>query len=167
MKDKIPFYNIVNMFFVGAVFTIAVVLLLHEKINIKPQYMAFAHDWNILVSALLIIIMYEVGFIINRAGSVIIDPLLVKTEIWPRYKYGVDVSDISASNPKFQSMITELNLMRSHILIYIILLAISIVLKRYGFALLFVALIIIFILGGRKHNKKINTIREYHSKHYV
>ena len=167
MKDKIPFYNIVNMFFVGAVFSIAVFLLLHEKITVKPQYIALAHDWSVLFSALLIIIMYEVGFIINRAGSVLIDTLLVKTKIWPRNEYGVDVSNISASNPKFQAMITELNLMRSHVFIYIILSVISVFLKEYWLTLLFAGVVIVFILGGRKHNEKINAIREYHAKNYV
>ena len=37
MKDKIPFYNIVNMFFVGAVFSIMVILMFVEKINIEQN----------------------------------------------------------------------------------------------------------------------------------
>ncbi|MDY2609355.1 MAG: hypothetical protein SOV91_03800, partial [Eubacteriales bacterium] len=77
MKDKIPFYNIVNMFFVGAVFSIMVILMFVEKINIEQKYMDIALEWNFIVSAFMIITMYEMGFIINRAASVLIGEILV------------------------------------------------------------------------------------------
>ena len=32
-------------------------------------------DWSILISAVLLIAMYELGFIINKMGSVIIEPI--------------------------------------------------------------------------------------------
>lgn len=166
MKDKIPFYNIVNMFFVGAVFSIAVILMFVEKIHIEKKYMDIALEWNVIVSAFLIIAMYEIGFIINRAGSVLIGGLLVKTKIWEKDKYDIDVSEISANNSKFQSMITELNLMRSHILIYLILTILAIILKKYWLSLLFVAFVIIFVFGGKKHNAKINTIRKSYYERY-
>ena len=117
MKEKIPFYNIVNMFFVGAIFSIAVTLMCAEKISIKQEYIDVAREWSFLVSAFLIIVMYEIGLIINRAASVLIEGFLVKTKIWEKNDYDIDVSEISEKNHKFQSMITELNLMRSHILV--------------------------------------------------
>lgn len=166
MKDKIPFYNIVNMFFVGAVFSIMVILMFVEKINIEQKYMDIALEWNFIVSAFMIITMYEMGFIINRAASVLIGEILVKTKIWEKGKYDIDISEISANNPKFQSMITELNLMRSHILIYLILTVLAVILKKYLLALLFAAFVIIFVFGGKKHNTKINIIRTSYYERY-
>ena len=61
-------------------------------------------------------------------------------------------------NHKFQSMITELNLMRSHILLYLILAILAVVLGRYWLAFIYVSLI--FVFGGKKHNTKINKIRK-------
>lgn len=166
MKGKIPFYNIINMFFVGAVFSIGAILMLRGRIHIDQEYLDVAHEWRTIVSVLLIIAMYEVGLIINRMGSIIIEPILSKTKIWPKGTYNIDVLEISEKNSKFQSMITELNLMRSHILIYLILFVFSIIEKRYWLTALFVVFVTIFIFGGKKHNTKINIIRKsYNEKH--
>ena len=164
MREKIPFYNIVNIFFVGAIFSIIAVLMFIEKISIDEKYLDFALKWNVLVSAVLVILIYEIGFIINRISSITIEPILTNTKIWPRDTYDIDVSEISENNSKFQSMITELNLMRSHILIYLFFSILSVVLKEYWLSILFFVLVVIFILAGRKHNAKINKIRKSYSR---
>ena len=163
MKDKIPFYNIVNMFFVGSVFTFLVAMLFHsqlETIDLSSPVFTFAKDWAAIISAIILIVMYEVGFILNRASSVIIAPILTKTRIWPKYQYDKDVSEISKDNPKFQSMITDLVLMRTHILLYLIVAVISLFSPYKWFAIFCVACVVIFIFGGRTHNAKINKIRK-------
>lgn len=163
MKDKIPFYNIVNMFFVGSVFTFLIAALFHNQlksIDLSSPIFTFAKDWSVIVSAVLLIVMYEVGFILNRASSVIVAPILTKTKIWPQYRYDKDVSEISKDNPKFQSMITDLVLMRSHILLYLIVGVISLFSSYKWFAFVCLFFIVIFILAGQKHNSKINTIRK-------
>lgn len=163
MKDKIPFYNIINMFFVGSVFTFIVIVLFHGQFNsidLSAPIFVFVKDWSTVISAILLIVMYEIGFILNRASSVIVEPILTKTKIWPKYPYDKDVSEISEKNSKFQSMITELVLMRTHILLYLIAAILSLFSSYKWFALICVALIIIFIFAGRKHNAKINKIRK-------
>ena len=123
MKDKVPFYNIVNMFFVGAVFSLCLAILFCDYIPFEwiKENAKLLSDWNIFISAILLIAMYELGFIINRMGSVIIEPVYrggkrKKFKIWPKDDYGIDVSEIEQINPRFQSMVTELILMRSHIM---------------------------------------------------
>lgn len=162
MKDKIPFYNIVNMFFVGSIFTFLVGVLFYKQfgsVDISSPFFTFAKDWSVIISAVLLIVMYEIGFILNRASSVIIEPILTRTKIWPRYQYDKDVSEISKDNPKFQSMITELVLMRTHIFLYFIVSIISIFSAFKWFAIVCLVFIVIFVLAGRKHNAKINMIR--------
>ena len=104
--------------------------------------------------------MYEIGFILNRASSVIVEPILAKFKIWPKYQYDKDVSEISESNSKFQSMITELVLMRTHILLYLLIAVISLFSPYKWFALVCIVLIVLFIFAGQKHNSKINKIRK-------
>ena len=108
MKDKIPFYNIANMFFVGAVFAIANVLLFHEcllDMDLSSQLYMTLKDWSIVATAAIIVVVFEIGFILNRASSVLIAPILEKTKIWPKEKYNLDVSELSNKHPKFQFMI--------------------------------------------------------------
>ena len=176
MKEKVPFYNIVNMFFVGAVFSLCIGIIFREDITLNwiNENEELLSDWSVLISAVLIIAMYEIGFIINRMGSVIIEPLYTLSpfekrkifkkikclRIWPREEYGIDVSTISKANNKFEAMTTELNLMRSHIMMFVIILIISIVLRKIEWIILSVFLVLLFTLGGRKHNSKINVIRQ-------
>lgn len=169
MKEKVPFYNIVNMFFVGAIFTLTLFVMLLDKlrnIDLSSPVFGLLKDWNILVTAILLIIMFEIGFIINRASSIIVETVLVKTKIWPREKYDIDVSQISQNNSKFQSMITELNLMRSHILIYLFFTIYAVSVSKYIYTVVFLAFIIIFIFAGKKHNTKINIIRKTYYERY-
>lgn len=163
MKDKVPFYNIVNMFFVGSVFTFIVAVLFHghfKTIDLSAPIFTFLGDWSVVISAILLIAMYEIGFILNRVSSIIIEPILTKTKIWPKEDYDIDVSEISEKNSKFQSMITELNLMRTHILLYFIIFWFSLFSIYKWFSIVCVILIVLFILGGQKHNAKINKIRK-------
>ena len=164
MKDKIPFYNIVNMFFVGSIFSFVLAVLFNDYIDLTNPLFDFLKEWKIIVSALLIITMYEVGFIINRLSSIIIAPILEKTKIRPKEKYNIDISKISESNSKFQSMITELVLMRSHILAYLILGMLSLISNYKWLSIICVFLIVTFIVAGRKHNTRINIIRKSFEK---
>lgn len=160
MKDKTPFYNVANMFFVGAIFFILTAIILVDKITINPEHIKIAKEWSVLTSATLIIIMYEFGFIINRISSLLIEPILTKTKVWPRDNYDIDISEISETNSKFQSMITEINLMRSHILLYTVFAILALFLCKFLISLVFVLIAMVFVLGGQKHNAKINKIRK-------
>ena len=59
----------------------------------------------------------------------------------------------------------ELHVIRTHIMMYMILLIISIVVNKWLFSIIFVALIVLFTLSGRKVNNYINKIKhEYRDK---
>lgn len=174
MKDKIPFYNIVNMFFVGSIFSLCLTILLREYIPLNwiKENAELLSDWSILISVVLLIAMYEVGFIINKMGSVIIEPIYrgekrKKFKIWPKDDYGIDVSEIEQINPRFQSMVTELILMRSHIMMCLILLVVTISRCEWIWSVVLVLLIVLFTLGGRKHNEKINIIRKGYAQERI
>lgn len=167
MKDKIPFYNIANMFFVGAVFAIANVLLFHEcllDMDLSSQLYMTLKDWSIVATAAIIVVVFEIGFILNRASSVLIAPILEKTKIWSKEKYNLDVSELSNKHPKFQSMITDLVLMRTHILMYLIL-AIESLFSPYKLAsLVCLSIILVIVFSGRKHNARINIMRKSYAE---
>ena len=167
MKDKIPFYNIANMFFVGAIFAIANALLFYEcwlNMDYSSQLYMTLKDWSVVATAAIIVAAFEIGFILNRASSVLIAPILEKTKIWPKEKYDIDVSELSNKHPKFQSMITDLVLIRTHILVYLIL-AIESLFSTYKLSsLAFLSLIIILVFSGRKHNAKINIMRKSYAE---
>lgn len=162
MKDKIPFFEIVNKFFIGAVFSILFVLLTAERIAllyVYNEYASILKDWSVLAVSVLVITMYEIGFIINRASSAFIAPVLEKTKIWPKGKYDVDISEIKEKNKSFEAMITENIVTRSHILMFLLLSVVALVCSKWWFAVAFILCIISLVFAGRKHSKRINQIR--------
>lgn len=167
MKDKIPFYNVANMFFVGAVFSVFNILLFHKcilGIDLNSSVYVVLKDWSLVVTAAIIVIMFEIGFILNRASSILIAPVLERTKIWPKEKYDFDVLKLSRKDPKFQSIITELVLIRTHILLYLVLTVESLFSSYKLLSLACLALIIILLFSGRKHNARINTLRQSFAK---
>lgn len=167
MKDKIPFYNIINMFFVGAVFTFLIFILFINQIKqdvLTSPVLDFLSKWSVVVSALLIIIMYEIGFILNRASSILLTPLFAKTKIWPRDKYDIDISEISEKNKKFQSLITDLVFTRTHILLYLIVAVVSLFSTYKWAAIICAVIILILIIAGRRNNAYINRIRQSYAE---
>lgn len=58
MKNKISLYDIVNKFFVGAVFTLLLVVVTVDKlplVDIYNHYSDILKDWSVIVSAVLLI----------------------------------------------------------------------------------------------------------------
>ncbi len=165
MKEKIPFYDIVNMFFVGAVFCLGSCILLYEYIPLEwiKENSELLSSWSVFLFSILLIAMFEIGFIINRMGSVIIAPLY-EGKIWPKDEYSIDVSELAQSNARFQSLITELILMRSQIMMCVILFLVSLVQHMWVWGTIYIGLIIIFTLSGQKHNDKINRMRHDYVK---
>lgn len=168
MKDKIPFYDIINKFFVGAVFFLLFIVIINDKISLKDIYNNYSYvikDLGVISSTVLFIAMYEIGLIINRCSSIIIAPMLEKTKIWSKDGYKIDVSEIKKENETFNSMITELVLIRSHILMYVVLAILALICKKWIYCILFLTLTVLFVLSGKKHNDRINIIRkEYKEK---
>lgn len=86
MEIKVPFYNILNMFLTGLVFIggclvifpdTAVALFnsdIIENLGAGPE---------IVVTVCTFAVAYEVGLIINRTGSVVLEPLLKRTKLIP------------------------------------------------------------------------------------
>ena len=162
MSEKIPVYHIINMFFVGAVFTLLLTAICFQHIPLEwlKENSDFLSDWAVMISAAIFIVMFEVGFIINRMGAVLIAPLYSKLSIWPREKYDADISELEQQNPRVQAMVTELTLMRSHIMISILLIIPVVLCIKWYWVGINILAVVIFTLGGRRHNEKINIIRK-------
>jgi hypothetical protein len=155
------------MFFVGAVFSVFNILLFHKcilGIDLNSSVYVVLKDWSLVVTAAIIVIMFEIGFILNRASSILIAPVLERTKIWPKEKYDFDVLKLSRKDPKFQSIITELVLIRTHILLYLVLTVESLFSSYKLLSLACLALIILLLFSGRKHNARINTLRQSFAK---
>ena len=84
MDVKIPLYNILNMFLTGFVFLAGIITLypvtLIEVVTGEVFIKLSTVPEIVLLFLCLIASSYEIGLILNRAGSVIIEPVLIKTK---------------------------------------------------------------------------------------
>ena len=162
MKDKIPFYETVNMFFVGTVFSITLFILLFDKIQYSDSIKAlikYCEKWSVVIGVAAIAMMFEIGLILNKIGSLVLTPLLSKFKIWPRKEDYTDISEIEKERPKFRSLNIELHVIRTHIIMCIILSIVAIIVKKWFFLIAFIPLIVLFLFSCYKTNAVMDKIK--------
>ena len=84
MKDKIPYYETANMFFVGTVFAIALCFLLYDRVYLSEAMktlIKYCEKWSVIVSVASLVAMYEIGFILNQIGSFTLGFLFPKLKL--------------------------------------------------------------------------------------
>lgn len=158
MEIKVPFYNVLNMFLTGFVFVGCTMLQYSEKIIKFVNSETFAHLTSVSEMVLILIIIaiaYEIGLILNRLGSVILEPLLKKTRLIPfdnRYRI---FQEKAQKFPIMNTLSREYALSRTGIGEFVILAISSGIRGKYELLWIFICIAIIYLLSCRKHASKI------------
>lgn len=158
MEIKIPFYNILNMFLTGLIFVGCCILLF-------PQFMIeflssnfltnIKTGFEIIIVVSFFAISYEIGLIINRIGSVAIEPFLKKTKLLP---FDDDYKLYNKAREKFSifpTLAREYALSRTSVALFLVLSIISGIIHNWLYLILFVFIMIVFYFSCRKHSGKI------------
>ncbi|MCQ2472113.1 MAG: hypothetical protein MJ147_08760 [Clostridia bacterium] len=115
-------------------------------------------NWTAIISVILLVAMYEIGFILNKTSAVLLNKPLRK--IWPHEKYSISVSQLETENAKFKSLNTELHVTRSHILMYIISSITAFFVKKWIWGIIFIVFAFIFLFAGKRTNYFMNKIKK-------
>ena len=158
METKIPFYNIVNMFLTGFIF-IGCCMFIYistfldlltadylQKICIGPES---------IITISFFAIIYEIGYIINRIGSIVIEPLLKKTKIVPFDDDYKKFNDCKKQYPILSTLSREYALSRTSLTLFLITTVLAAFQKQWMLLLVFLVIALLFIFSCRKHAKKI------------
>ena len=166
MKEKIPFYEVANLFFVGAVFSLFFGITVYSE-KTAEYYQELFHlcKQSVLISSALVVIVFELGLIINRIGSLVIEPALRLIKTWPYRKPKCSLNDIKRKDYTFAANIRNYGVYRSQVVIWFIVLIASTVCQKWLFALASILLIGLFVLSGRKVCKYIVDRIEKEEKH--
>lgn len=158
MEIKIPFYNVLNMFLTGLVFIGGCVIICPESamavlnselikdIETKPE---------ILVVVCAFAIAYEVGLIINRIGSIILEPFLKWSELIPFDDDYVKFNVKKKEYPIISTLSREYALSRTGVVLFLILLLLSLFASNWALAIVFACVTVVYYLSCRKHSTKI------------
>ena len=158
MEAKVPFYNIVNIFLPGLVLVGSCVLLFfYEMLPLIAAVSGLGSaGLEILLTVSLFAIAYEVGYIIFRLGAIAIEPILKKMFGWVDYKDFVAASKTSdQAHEKLDMLSREYGYVRTQITLFIALVLLSGVREHWWIMAACVFCVVLFLLSGRGHMKKI------------
>lgn len=158
MEIKIPFYNILNMFLTGLVFMgVSIIIFPNYAISLLENgiILKIGAGPEIIITICIFSVAYEIGLIINRIGSIIIEPILKATKIIP---FDDDYVKYNIAKKKYSIMSTlsrEYALSRTGIALFL-LLAMLTQFGRTKFLIIpFFFVVFIYTLSCRKHSQKI------------
>ena len=158
MEIKIPFYNIVNMLLTGLVFVGGLIIIFpqyaiqliqsdfYEKLKTGPE---------VILTICIFAIAYEIGLIINRIGSVIIEPFLKKFKLIPFNDDYTLFNDKKKDYPILGTLSREFALSRTSIALFLMLSVVSILNKCCVIFISCFFITIVFYLSCKKHSSKI------------
>lgn len=163
MEIKIPFYNILNMFLTGLVFIGGCTMVYPEvasNILLSDVMVSLGTGPEIVFTVCVFAAAYEVGLIINRIGSVIIEPIFKKVKLIP---FNDDYKEFNKKKKEFPIMSTlsrEYALSRTGVALFGILSAVAYHGDSKFLGRVFVMTAVIYYLSYRKHARKIVTLME-------
>lgn len=163
METKIPFYNILNMFLTGFIFIGCCILIynglfINLLFSIDFSKIAIPSGLEIIITISFFGTIYEVGYIINRIGSILIEPIFKKVKIIffnDNYK---KFNDCKKDYPILNTLSREYALSRTTFTLFLISTILSIFQKEWKLLVVFILICLIFALSCRKHSKKIINI---------
>lgn len=163
MEIKIPFYNILNMFLTGLVFIGGCVLIFPEyvlSVLNNEVIKNLGAGPEIIVTVCAFATAYEIGLIINRAGSVIIEDLLKWAKLVPFNNNYVLFNEKKKEHPIMSTLSREYALSRTGIALFLVLFILSLVARERPIAIACAVITIIYYLSCRKHASKIVELME-------
>lgn len=110
---------------------------------------------EVLLILIVVSVAYEVGLVLNRIGSVILEPILKKTKIIPYDDRYAVFREKSKEFPIMNTLSREYALSRTGIAEFLILAIISVMKCKCGLAVIFLCVSLIYLLSCRKHATKI------------
>lgn len=158
MEIKVPFYNVLNMFLTGLVFVGCTILQYSESIiNFvnSETFIRLTSISEIVLILIIVAIAYEIGLILNRFGSVILEPVLKTTKLIPfDNRYPIFQEKVQKF-PIMNTLSREYALSRTGIGEFVILAILSCIRGKYELFWIFICIAIVFLLSCRKHASKI------------
>lgn len=113
-----------------------------------------------LVTVCIFALIYEIGFIINRIGSVIIENILLSLKLIPFDNDYKKFNERKKEYPIMEILSREYALSRNSFTLFLLLAIISLIKFNWVLFGLFLAISVLFFFSIRKHSLKIVKLME-------
>lgn len=163
MEIKIPFYNILNMFLTGLVFIGGCIIIFPEytlTVLNNEIIKNLGTGPEIISTVCVFAVAYEIGLIINRIGSVIIEPILKRLKWIPFDDDYVKFNKKKKEYPIMSTLSREFALSRTGIALFLILLVLSATTSKKLLVITCAVITAVYYLSCKKHAAKIVTLMQ-------
>mgnify|MGYP003294330387 CR=1 FL=1 len=161
MNTKVPFYNILNMFLVGAIFIVGTLFIYSDfAVNLIKSYLftKISAEMTAIITTFVFGISYEVGYVINRIGSVVFEELLKKFNLVPYNDDYKMYNKAKKEYPVMDILSREYASSRTNTVLFLIIALMAILKKKCIIALVAAMCVVLFFLSCRKFAKKITIL---------
>lgn len=158
MEIKIPFYNILNMLLTGLVFVGGCIFIFPDIVATVlscDTVKNFAAGPEIMVVICTLAVVYEIGLIINRTGSVILEPFLKWAKLIPFDDNYILFNQKQKKYPIMSILSREYALSRTGVVLFLLLLILSAVTDKWSLAFICAIITGIYFVSCRKFAGKI------------
>lgn len=158
MEIKVPFYNILNMLLTGLVFVGGCIFIFPDKASTMLSsdiVKNLGAGPEIIVVVCVFAVVYEIGLIINRIGSVVLEPFLKSTNF---IQFNDDYTLFNQKKKEYPIMSTlsrEYALSRTGAVLFLLLLILSVVKVKLPLAFICAIIAGIYFVSCRKFAGKI------------
>ena len=163
METNIPFYNILNMFLTGLVFIGGYSIIFPECILTvlnNEIIKSLGTGPEIVITVCAFAAAYEVGLIINRVGSVVVESFLKWRKWIPFNDNYVLFNSKKKKYPIMNILSREYALSRTGIALFFSLFILALTARKWPIAMACAAITLTYYLSCRKHSAKIMELME-------
>lgn len=161
MDIKIPFYQILNILLVGIAFACGIVLLFPETVHASiAELKRGIPRSGPLVPVLFLAVSYEAGLVLNRVGSVCLEPLLKSLKLLRFCQNYKTFAMRQGTDQSIQILSREYASSRTRMVLYGILGMLSFFSRYWPLGFCGIALSVLFLYSCRKHSSRIVEVVE-------
>lgn len=159
MNIQIPEYKFLNMMLTGGACVFFGILTFGiDFINLSKLIpMPFFAENSVAFYTLVCIVIYEIGLIINRIGSLLIENILIGIKVMPHSDYR-RFNEAKSQFPILDVLSREYAASRTQLTLFLILSILSFIAKECMFLIIYALLSLLFFCSMIKFSIKINQL---------
>ena len=163
----LPFYNIVNILFVGVLFCVGIGTLFPGIIELfgSDKLVSIKTD-SFLFCMIALTVVYEIGIVLDRLGSLVTERVLknkkpanergfISNLIQMQWKCYHSFQKAEKHSENIKTLTREYIFSRNNLTLFAILAVVALCVGRFIHAIIFADLVILFYFSMKKHADKV------------
>lgn len=161
----LPFYNLINIFFIGVLFSTGAVIIFPDLMSHSDKLLGFNED-SFIFCIIAVAVVYEIGIVIDRLSSLIIEKILKSKKSFEtrsflsrllqmQWKDYAHFQKAEKNSENIKTLTREYIFSRNNLTLFLILSLVAVAANKYIHTMIFADLALLFYFSMKKHADKI------------